>query len=119
MRPGTADRLAEVERELRTLGGGIEPRQTAKRILQLLNERDRLLGVWTRTCLVCGDSFPTSRAHAQYCGDRCRQRARRQPVTDRVTDSSEIPPVCGVPASRGQSGGSTTATATAGQGTAV
>ena len=119
MRAGNAQRLAEVEAELRTLGHGVEPREAAKQIITLLNERDQLRGSWSRTCLVCGDSFRTSRAHAQYCGDRCRQRARRQPVTDHVTDSSEIPPVCGVPASKGQSGGSTTATATAGQGTAV
>lgn len=113
MRANNAERLAEVEHELRSLGNGIEPRQAARRILALLNERDRLLGVWTRKCIVCGDSFNASRADARYCSTRCKQSAYRdRALRMRVTASSEIWPVNGVPASDVQSGGSTTATAT-------
>ena len=89
-----ASRLAELDRELRSLSRGVEPRQAATQIITLLNERDRLRGVWTRTCVWCGDSFNASRAHAQYCSAQCRKRSSRD-VTDRVTDSGEIQPVCG------------------------
>ncbi len=119
MRPGTAQRLATIEAELRSLGHGVEPRKVAQQILALLNERDRLLGVWTRTCQQCGDSFNASRADARYCGDRCRQRARRQLVTDSVTASGSVRPAHGDTASREQSGGPSTPTATAGQGAAT
>lgn len=105
VRANNAERLAELEHELRTLGNGIEPRRAARRILLLLHERDRLRGSWSRTCCQCGDSFNASRADARYCSDRCRQRARRQLVTDNVTASGPVRPVCGVTASNGQSAG--------------
>lgn len=108
----TAQQLADIDRELRKRCRGHEPRKMAKRILTLLNERDRLLGVWTRTCVACGDSFNASRADAQYCSARCKQAAYRdRALRMRVTASSEIRPACGVPVSNGQSGGSTAAAA--------
>ena len=120
MLANNGDRLAEVEAELRTLSHGVEPRKVARQIIELLNERDRLLGVWTRTCRQCGDSFNASRADRQYCSRACQQSAyRRRALRLRVTASNEIRPAHGVPASNGQCGDSTTATATRGQGTAT
>ena len=89
VRANNAKRLVEVEHELRALGNGLEPRATARRILELLNERDRLLGSYARTCVECGEPFTTKRAQAQYCGDRCRQRSCRR-VTDRVTEPESV-----------------------------
>ena len=89
VRANNAERLAEVEQELRALGNGLEPRTTARRILELLNERDRLLGSYARTCVECGEPFTTKRAQAQYCSDRCRQRSCRR-VTDRVTEPESV-----------------------------
>lgn len=108
-------RLASINRELATLSNGLEPRATARRILKLLSERDRLLDVWPRTCLVCGDSFNAIRVDARYCGDRCRQRARRQIVTDHVTASSEIRSRCGVSRPDGRTLGSSATAAASGQ----
>lgn len=29
----------------------------------------------TKTCLHCGEPFPTARSHAKWCSERCRKRA--------------------------------------------
>lgn len=118
MRADNTKRLAEVEHELQTLGSSIEPRKVARRILDLLYERDRLRGVWL--CLQCGGPFVAIRDHARYCSPACRQSAYRdRALRMRVTDSGSVRPVCGVPTSNGQSGGSTATAATRGEGAAT
>lgn len=113
MRADSVKRLAEVEHELRALGRGIEPRKVAMQILELLNERDTLRGVWLRACSQCGESFIVKRADAKYCSRAYKQSAyRNRALRMRVIASDSVRPVCGVPASHGQSGDSTTATAT-------
>ncbi len=104
--PAMTRRLHKIDRELRTLSRGLEPRETARRILELLNERDRLLGAWTRTCRQCGELFNASRADARYCSAGCKQSAyRNRALRMRVTTSDSIRPVRGVSASSGQSAG--------------
>ena len=53
----TAQQLASIDRNLRALGNGLESLETARRILELFNKRDWLLGVWTRTRTWVVDSF--------------------------------------------------------------
>ena len=116
----TAPQLAAIDAKLAILSHGLEPRRTARRILELLNERERLLGSYARTCLECGEPFTASRADRQYCSRACQQSAyRRRALRLRVTASSEIRPVCGVAGLNGQSGGSTTASPTASHGAAT
>lgn len=51
----TAQQLAEVDRKLRTLRHGPEPRLAARRIMALLDERDRLRGALPRTRILRRD----------------------------------------------------------------
>lgn len=53
--PTTAQQLAEVDRKLRTLRRGPEPRLAARRIMALLDERDRLRGALPRTRILRRD----------------------------------------------------------------
>ena len=41
------------------------------------------------TCAICGTQFKGRRKDARFCSDRCRQRAHRQPVTDKNKSTAE------------------------------
>ena len=107
----TADRLAEVEAQLVGLTNGLEPRATARRILELIHERDRLrVELGTRIhCAHCREAFAPPRADARYCSHACRQAAhRRRRVTDkpqRVTALAAREPRCGVSRPNGRRDG--------------
>ena len=122
--PGTAQRLAEVEAELRMLGVGPEPRETAKRILTLLDEQDNLLvatGSHVR-CSHCHGTFVPPRIDSRHCSRACRQAAYRQRVTDKVksvTPLANRQAAHGPPASREQSGSSSAASPPASHGAAT
>ena len=124
MRPGNAQRLAAIKAELATLGVGPEPRATARRILELLNQRDTLRvasGSHVR-CAYCREAFVPPRVDSRHCSRACRQAAYRKRVTDKVKSVTPLAngqPAHGPPASREQSGSSSAASPTASQGAAV
>ena len=118
MRSNNAERLAEVEDELRTTSRCVETRYAAKRILALLDEQDNLLvasGSHVR-CAYCRGTFVPSRVDARHCSRACRQAAYRQRVTDKGKSVTPLPdeqPAHGDTASREQSGGRSTPSPTA------
>ena len=109
MRPGTADHLAKVERELRSLDLGPEPRETARKILELLDEQDNLLvasGSHVR-CAHCHETFAPPRVDSRHCSRACRQAAYRKRVTDKgksVTPLRNREPICGDARAEGTTG---------------
>ncbi|MCH8315456.1 MAG: hypothetical protein IIA64_05740 [Planctomycetes bacterium] len=124
MRPRNAQRLTAIEAELRTLGSGPEPRETARRVLQLLDEQDNLLvasGSHVR-CAHCHGTFVPPRVDSRHCSRACRQAAYRKRVTDKgksVTPLANRHATHGVPASRDKPDGQSTASPTASHGAAT
>lgn len=53
------------------------------RRLRLVTRRPRPARERHADCVVCGQSFPTRRAHARYCGSACRSAAYRRRVSAR------------------------------------
>ena len=53
-----------------------------------------------KACSVCGETYQAKGPAQRYCGDACRERARRPKTTPRAIRSSEGPPPSGSQALR-------------------